>query len=61
MVRTIKLLRKQRKEYFNNFWNVLEFLTMIMSIVTIAMYAMKMIFGNTAMDILKETGAGYVP
>ena len=31
---------------------------MIMSILAIAMYGMKLIMGNTAMDVLKEAGSG---
>ncbi|ESN99578.1 hypothetical protein HELRODRAFT_84161, partial [Helobdella robusta] len=58
LVHIINLMRKQKREYFRSFWNWLELLTAIMSIVTIAMYGMKMIFGSTAMDVLKETGSG---
>lgn len=31
---------------------------MIMSIVTVAMYGMKMVFGNVAMNVVKESGSG---
>ncbi len=37
---------------------MLEFATLIMSIVAIAMYAMKKIFGEVAMSALEESGSG---
>jgi len=58
MVRTVRLIRKQKREYFKSFWNCLELCTMITSILSIAMYGMKLIMGNTAMDVLKEAGSG---
>lgn len=54
----VKLLHKQKLQYFKDFWNMLEFSTMIMSIVTVAMYGMKMVFGNVAMNVVKESGSG---
>ncbi len=36
----------------------MDFVTFVMAIVTIAMYAMKKVFGAVAMDVLKETGSG---
>jgi len=44
--------------YFKEFWNILELCTVIMSVLTCAMYAAKILFGNTAMDILRESGSG---
>lgn len=57
-VRMVKLLHKQKLQYFKDFWNMLEFSTMIMSIITVAMYGMKMVFGNVAMNVVKESGSG---
>jgi hypothetical protein len=54
----ISKLRKLKLSYFKEFWNGLEFCTVIMSVITIAMFAMKMILGNTAMTVLKESGSG---
>jgi len=46
------------EQYFKQFWNILELCTVIMSVLTCAMYAAKILFGNTAMDILRESGSG---
>ena len=37
---------------------MLEFATLVMGIVAIAMYAMKKIFGAFAMSLLAESGSG---
>ncbi|CAH1794576.1 unnamed protein product [Owenia fusiformis] len=52
----IKLLRKEKLKYFKDFWNFLEFGTLVSSIVAIAMYAMKTVMGNLAMSALLESG-----
>ena len=54
----VNKIRKQKWKYFFQFWNLLEFATLVMAIVTIAMYAMKKIFGSVAMNILKESESG---
>ena len=58
MVRIINKLRKEKRKYFTDFWNMLEFATIIMSIVAVGMFALKIIFGNTAMDVLHQAGTG---
>ena len=45
-------------KYFQDFWNMLEFATLVMGIVAIAMYAMKKLFGALAMKLLEESGSG---
>ena len=57
-VRMIKMLKKQKMKYFNDFWNMLEFGTLVMSIIAVAMYALKKIFGEVAMNALEESGSG---
>jgi hypothetical protein len=57
MIHIVNLVRKQKLEYFKGFFNVLDVLTVIMSIVCIAMYAVKIIFGNKAMDIVNSTAS----
>lgn len=54
----ISKIRKQKRKYFKQFWNILELCTVIMSILTCAMYGAKIMFGNTAMDVLRESGSG---
>lgn len=54
----ISKIRKQKRKYFKEFWNLLELCTVVMSVLTCAMYGAKILFGNTAMDILKESGSG---
>ena len=56
--RLYSMLKKERLKYFKDFWNMLEFATLVMSIVAVAMYAMKKIFGNVAMSALEESGSG---
>ena len=51
-------IRKHRLKYFKDFWNLLEFATLSMSITAIAMYAMKKIFGSVAMNTLHESESG---
>jgi hypothetical protein len=58
MYHIIVKIRKEKRQYFKGFWNCLELCTMIMSILAIVMYAMKIIMGNTAMNVLKEAGTG---
>jgi len=57
-VHVINKIRKQKRKYFMQFWNILELVTVIMAILSCAMYGAKMMFGNTAMDILRESGSG---
>ena len=56
--RLYHMLKKERLKYFKDFWNMLEFATLVMSIIAVAMYAMKKIFGNVAMTALEESGSG---
>lgn len=58
MYHIIVKIRKEKRQYFKSFWNCLELCTMIMSILSVVMYAMKIIMGNTAMTVLKEAGTG---
>jgi len=37
---------------------MLEFVTVVMAVLTCCMYAAKIMFGNTAMDVLRESGSG---
>ena len=57
-VHMVNMLKKQKMKYFKDFWNMLEFATLVMSIIAIAMYAMKKIFGEVAMNALEESGSG---
>ncbi len=41
-----------------DFWNLIDLVTFVMAIITIAMYAMKKVFGAVAMSVLEETGSG---
>jgi len=50
----VSKIRKQKRKYFKQFWNILELVTVIMSVLTCAMYGAKIMFGNTAMDVLRE-------
>jgi len=54
----INKIRKQKRKYFKSFWNMLELVTVIMAVLTCAMYGAKIMFGNAAMDTLRETGSG---
>ena len=56
--RMVRLVRKERMKYFKDFWNLLEFATLVMGIVAIGMYAMKKLFGAFAMKLLAESGSG---
>ena len=56
--RMVSMVRKQKMKYFKDFWNMLEFGTLVMSIIAIVMYAMKKIFGEVAMSALEESGSG---
>ena len=58
MKRLYHMLKKERLKYFKDFWNMLEFATLVMSIIAVVMYAMKKIFGNVAMNTLAESGSG---
>ena len=58
LARMVRLVRKERMRYFKDFWNMLEFATLVMGIVAIAMYAMKKLFGAFAMKLLAESGSG---
>ncbi|CAH1779487.1 unnamed protein product, partial [Owenia fusiformis] len=53
----IRLLKKQGRKYLSEFWNLLEFGQIVMSIVAVAMYAMKTLMGSLAMSALKKSGA----
>ena len=58
LVHVVNKIRKQKRKYFKQFWNLLELCTVIMAVLTCAMYAAKILFGNTAMDVLRESGSG---
>ena len=53
-------IRKQRSKYFKDFWNLVEFATLAMAVTSIAMYAMKKIFGSVAMNVLHESESGNI-
>ena len=55
--REAKRLKNERLKYFNNFWNLMEFATMFGSITAIAMYIMKKILAELAMNSLRESGS----
>ena len=42
-------------DIWQDFWNLIDFVTFVMAIVTIAMYAMKKVFGAVAMSVLEES------
>jgi hypothetical protein len=58
MIKMVKDLKKQRLKYFGEFWNLLEFATLILSLICIVMYAMKKVFGSVAMNLLHESESG---
>lgn len=58
VIRIVKKLKKEKRKYFAEFWNVLEFVTIFMAIAAVGMFALKIIFGNTAMDVLAAAGTG---
>ena len=45
-------------KYFKEFWNMLELSTLIMSLIVIAMYALKAIFGKVALHVLEQSESG---
>ena len=47
--------------FIQDFWNLIDFVTFVMAIVTVVMYAMKKVFGAVAMNTLHETGSGILP
>ncbi|XP_063443914.1 polycystin-1-like protein 2 [Mytilus trossulus] len=53
-VHFVKKLKKERKKYFNSFWNKLEFALMLFCVTVIAMYALKHILTSVAMNALKD-------
>ena len=52
----ILAIKKQKCEYFKQFWNILEFLVICLSIVAMAMYGMRTVFTNVAIDDVHNTG-----
>ena len=61
MLKLVNDLRKQRLKYFKDAWNLLEFVMLAFSITSIAMYAMKKIFGTVAIDVLRDSDSGSLP
>ncbi|CAG2212605.1 PKD1L2 [Mytilus edulis] len=59
-VHFVKKLKKERKKYFNSFWNKLEFALMLFCVTVIAMYALKHILTSVAMNALKDRERVYV-
>jgi len=57
LVHVVNKIRKEKRKYFR-FWNILELCTVILAVLTCAMYGAKILFGNTAMDVLRESGSG---
>ena len=41
-----------------DFWNLLEFVTLVLSVVTIVMYGIKKVAGAVAISALKDSGSG---
>lgn len=57
LVKEIKALKQQRMKYFKQFWNILEFATLVLALTAVVMYAFKMILTKLAMKALR-TGGG---
>ncbi|CAF1143554.1 unnamed protein product [Rotaria sordida] len=57
-IHEILLLIKQRKEYFNKFWNIISFITAIFSITAIIMYGTKKTLTRLAIRSLRKTEMG---
>jgi O-antigen/teichoic acid export membrane protein len=49
---------KQRLKYFQDFWNLMEFATICLSLGAIVMYAIKKVFAAVAINTLKESCSG---
>ncbi len=58
LIKMIRDLHKQKRKYFANFWNILEFCTLILALSAIAMYAMKKVMGTVAINTLHESESG---
>lgn len=58
LIKCLKDIKNQKFKYFKQFWNLLEFVTLSMSITAVAMYAMKRIFASAAMKTLKKSESG---
>ena len=58
LIKELNRLRKERLKYFKEFWSLLEFVTLALSVTTIVMYAMKKVFGTVAINALHESGSG---
>ena len=58
IVHEFNKLRKQRLKYFQDFWNLIEFATLVFSVTAVAMYFMKQGFGSVAMKTLHASGSG---
>ena len=54
----LRMIKKERCKFFLEFWNILEFSMLILSLVTIVMYALKKVFGTVAIDLLHESESG---
>ena len=57
-IRCIKKVKKERCGYFNNFWDILEFVLLCFALACIAMYAFKHILTEVAMRSLKNQSKG---
>lgn len=57
-VNTCRLLKKERLKFFKDFWNLLEFVMLIMALVSIVMYAIKAAAGKVAIHTLHESQSG---
>ncbi|CAF4229923.1 unnamed protein product, partial [Rotaria sp. Silwood2] len=57
-VHEILLLIKQKREYFNKFWNVISFITAVFSITVMIMYGTKKTLTRLAIRSLRKTEMG---
>lgn len=57
-VHELLLLIKQRRHYFQKFWNVISFITVILSIAAILMYGTKKTLTRLAIRSLRKTEMG---
>lgn len=54
----IYLLVKQKREYFNKFWNTVSFVTAVLSVTAIIMYGTKKTLTRLAIRSLRKTEMG---
>ncbi|XP_066292394.1 polycystin family receptor for egg jelly-like isoform X1 [Branchiostoma lanceolatum] len=59
-IREIGNIRKQKKEYFKSFWNWVEMVIILMSFVSLAMYAYRVMGAGAAMEAFQQNPRKFV-